>query len=135
MARLLFTLLAIASLNAQLLVDTYAGGAIPAGVPAQNVALGPIAGITWDPSGNVIFCDVNNNVIRRVRTDGTMETIAGTGVTGFGGDGARDRSRRGSNPHRSRRKRARRRLAFDDFLIKGVWMASLKSRAFRPVSD
>jgi uncharacterized protein (TIGR03437 family) len=85
--RLLFTLLAIASLKAQLLVDTYAGGAIPSGVPAQNASLGIISGITWDASGNIVFGDTTDNVLRRVRTDGILETIAGTGVTGFGGDG------------------------------------------------
>jgi trimeric autotransporter adhesin len=85
--RLLLALLAVAPLNAQLVVDTYAGGAIPSGVPAQNVALGYTSGLAWDPSGDVVFCDTTNNVIRRVRTDGIMETIVGTGVTGFGGDG------------------------------------------------
>jgi uncharacterized protein (TIGR03437 family) len=85
--RLLLTLLSIASLKAQLLVETYAGGVIPSGVPAQNVALGFISGVAWDPFGNVVFCDTTANVIRRVRTDGILETIAGTGVTGFGGDG------------------------------------------------
>ncbi|HEY1758610.1 MAG TPA: hypothetical protein VGG72_24780 [Bryobacteraceae bacterium] len=87
MLRFLLALLAVVPLNAQLVVDTYAGGAILSGVPAENVALGGIAGITWDPSGNVVFCDTANNVIRRVRTDGIIETIAGTGVTGFAGDG------------------------------------------------
>ena len=85
--RLLLTLLSLASLKAQLLVDTYAGGVIPSGVPAQNVVLGSIGGVAWDPSGNVVFCDTTYNVIRRVRTDGILETIAGTGVKGFGGDG------------------------------------------------
>lgn len=87
MPRIFLTLFAIASLNAQLLVNTYAGGAIRSGVPAQNVPLGNISGITWDPSGNIVFCDTTYNVIRRVRTDGIIETIAGAGVTGFAGDG------------------------------------------------
>jgi sugar lactone lactonase YvrE len=57
-------------------------------VPAQNVALGTISGIAWDPSGNIVFCDTTYNVIRRVDTNGIIETIAGgTGVTGFAGDG------------------------------------------------
>lgn len=72
---------------AQATIDTFAGGAVRSGVPAQSVFLDNISGITSDPSGNVVFCDSTNNVIRRVRTDGTLETIAGTGVTGFGGDG------------------------------------------------
>ena len=74
-------------LPAQILVNTFAGGAIPSGVPAETVFLQGIAGIVWDPAGNLVFCDSTNNVIRRVRTDGVLETIAGTGITGYGGDG------------------------------------------------
>jgi uncharacterized protein (TIGR03437 family) len=85
--RLLLTLLAIFPVGAQLLVDTYAGGVIRSGVPANNVALGTITGITWDSSGNIVFSDRIYNVIRRVRTDGIIETIAGTGAFGFAGDG------------------------------------------------
>ncbi len=80
-------LVVAAQLPAQILVDTFAGGAIPSGVPAQSVFLQTITGIAWDPAGNLVFCDSTNNVIRRVRTDGVVETIAGTGVTGYGGDG------------------------------------------------
>jgi uncharacterized protein (TIGR03437 family) len=85
--RLFLVLLALIPLDAQLIVDTYAGGVIRSGVPANTVALGTISGITWDPSGNIVFCDTTFNVIRRVNTNGQIETIAGTGVTGFAGDG------------------------------------------------
>jgi uncharacterized protein (TIGR03437 family) len=71
---------------AQLTIDTFAGGTVRSGVPAQSVFLDDISGITSDLYENVVFCGSTNNVIRRVRTDGTLETIAGTGVTGFGGD-------------------------------------------------
>jgi uncharacterized protein (TIGR03437 family) len=84
--RFLF-LLAICQLHAQLIVDTYAGGVIRSGVPANSVAIPTINGLAWDPSGDIVFCDANNNVIRRIRPNGIMETIVGTGVTGFGGDG------------------------------------------------
>lgn len=69
----------------QILVDTFAGGHIVSGVAAQSAPLGQIAGVTRDPSGNVVFCD--SNVIRRMNADGTIQTIAGTGIPGFGGDG------------------------------------------------
>lgn len=39
------------------------------------------------PNGSLIVTDVNNHVVRRIRTDGTAETIAGTGTRGFSGDG------------------------------------------------
>jgi len=86
--RLLLALLGILPLNAQLLVDIYAGGVIRTGVPANDVALGDITGVTWDPSGNIVFTDSTYNVIRRVAPNGIITTIAGTGVTGFAGDGA-----------------------------------------------
>lgn len=86
MLRALLLFLAL-PLNAQLLVNTYAGGVIRTGVPANSVPLGILSGVAWDPSGNIVFCDTTYNVIRRVDTTGMIETIAGTGVTGFGGDG------------------------------------------------
>ena len=69
------------------MVDTFAGGKIRSGVPAQEVSLTQLAGIAFDPSGNLVLCDQTSNVIRRIRTDGTIETLAGNGTTGFTGDG------------------------------------------------
>jgi len=68
------------------MIDTFAGGHVVSGVSAQNVAFGIISGITRDPKGNLVFCDSSTNVIRRVNADGTIQTIAGTGIPGFGGD-------------------------------------------------
>ncbi len=69
------------------MIDTFAGGFIPSGVSAQNVPLGQMSGVTRDPSGNLVFCDDSNNIIRRINANGTMQTIAGTGVADFSGDG------------------------------------------------
>ena len=71
----------------QITIDTVAGGKVPSGVSAQNVAFGLITGVTKDPSGNLVFCDSTTNVIRRINADGTIQTIAGVGISGFGGDG------------------------------------------------
>jgi hypothetical protein len=47
----------------------------------------PAGRLTYDPSGNLIFADTDNNRLRRVTPSGTIETIAGTGVGGYSGDG------------------------------------------------
>jgi uncharacterized protein (TIGR03437 family) len=78
--------LAAAPLFSQVLVDTFAGGKIRSGVPAQDVPLAP-GGIAFDAAGNLVLCDQISNLIRRVRPDGTIETLVGNGTTGFSGDG------------------------------------------------
>jgi sugar lactone lactonase YvrE len=47
----------------------------------------PAGRITFDRDGNLLFADSNNNRIRRVNTDGIIETIAGNGEAGYDGDG------------------------------------------------
>src|SRR5690242_328051 len=84
---LLFVVFYLNNAQAQQIIDTVAGGAIRFGVPAQEVALGSIAGITVDSEGNLVFCESSSHIIRRIRKDGSIETIAGTGVSGYGGDG------------------------------------------------
>ncbi len=41
-------------------------------------------GVAIDASGNIIIADSLNHRIRRIASDGTVSTIAGTGTTGFG---------------------------------------------------
>ncbi len=84
---LLIFVLAAAPLYSQVMVDTFAGGKIRSGVPAQEVSLTQLGGIVFDPAGNIVLCDQTSNVIRRIRPDGTIETLAGNGTTGFNGDG------------------------------------------------
>src|SRR5258707_1234536 len=71
----------------QVTIDTVVGGKILSGVPAQNVLLGQINGIARDTAGNTYLCDSQLNIIRRIRPDGIIETIAGTGVSAYSGDG------------------------------------------------
>ena len=78
---------ALSPLWAQLVVNTVAGGTIRSGVPAQDVAFRNITGIAADASGGVVVCEWPANVIRRIRPDGIIETIAGTGENGYSGDG------------------------------------------------
>jgi uncharacterized protein (TIGR03437 family) len=74
-------------LGAQRIINNFAGGTIRSGVPANDVLINSIAGIARDPSGNFVFSDPSSGLIRRVRTDGTIETIAGSGIIGTSGDG------------------------------------------------
>jgi trimeric autotransporter adhesin len=54
---------------------------------ALSVALGQPEGIAVDRSGVVYFAEAANNRVRKVGTDGLIQTIAGTGVAGYSGDG------------------------------------------------
>jgi uncharacterized protein (TIGR03437 family) len=54
---------------------------------ALSAALNQPEGIAVDRSGNVYFSDAAVHRIRRIATDGSIQTIAGTGVAGFAGDG------------------------------------------------
>src|SRR5579871_3444387 len=74
-------------LNAQRMIDTFAGGTIRSGVNALDVAIGAAAGMAADKSGNLVFADSATNSIRRVGPSGTIDTIAGTGAAGVAGDG------------------------------------------------
>ncbi len=40
-----------------------------------------------DPAGNIIVADNGNQRVRKINTSGIVSTIAGTGVSGFSGDG------------------------------------------------
>jgi len=64
-------------------VNGYAGD----GGPATSAKLNNPTGVTADASGNLFIADQGNNVIRQVTPDGIIATIAGTGTSGFSGDG------------------------------------------------
>jgi uncharacterized protein (TIGR03437 family) len=44
-------------------------------------------GIAVDAAGSLYFADAGNNRVRKVLADGTIATVAGTGVAGYSGDG------------------------------------------------
>jgi sugar lactone lactonase YvrE len=43
----------------------------------------------FDANGNLVFADTGNNRVRAIDTAGRIRTVAGNGVRGFAGDGAR----------------------------------------------
>jgi uncharacterized protein (TIGR03437 family) len=83
--------LRIRKVNAGGSISTLAGngsqGYSGDGGPAINASLNAPLGVAVDPSGNVYIVDPASHVIRKVTLDGNINTIAGTGVPGFTGDG------------------------------------------------
>jgi uncharacterized protein (TIGR03437 family) len=70
------------------------------GGPATSAKLFSPRGIVTDPAGNVYFCDYNNNRVRKIATDGTITTVAGTGINGYNGDNMPGTSAELSQPYR-----------------------------------
>ena len=72
-------------------IDTIAGtgevGYAGDGGPAVEAALSWPTALELDQAGNLYIADTRNHVVRRVALDGTITTIAGTGVAGASGDG------------------------------------------------
>jgi uncharacterized protein (TIGR03437 family) len=72
-------------------ITTVAGNGIAGysgdGAQALSAALNHPSGIALDASGNIFIADQLNHRIRRVGLDGTIITVAGTGLAGFSGDG------------------------------------------------
>lgn len=57
------------------------------GGPATSAQLNQPYGVAVDSSGNIYIADTFNNVVRKVSTNGTITTMAGTGTAGYTGDG------------------------------------------------
>jgi len=62
--------------------QTYSGD----GGPAVQASLNVPVDVSADRSGNLFIADQFNNRIRKIAPDGTITTVAGTGVAGFSGD-------------------------------------------------
>src|SRR5688500_3801199 len=46
-----------------------------------------VSGVVVDATGNLYIADATNNKVRKVNTSGIITTIAGTGTSGYTGDG------------------------------------------------
>ncbi len=73
------------------IISTFAGTGIAGytgdGGPATAARFKSVQDVIIDPSGNFIFADTKNHVVRKINPSGVISTIAGTGVSGFSGDG------------------------------------------------
>jgi sugar lactone lactonase YvrE len=71
-------------------VDAYAGTGTPGhtgdGGPATAATLESPSGLALDATGALYIADTGNDVVRRVRPDGVIETFAGGGTAGEAGD-------------------------------------------------
>ena len=73
------------------IITTVAGGAAPGGGgdggPAIAAQLEDPKAVYAAPSGDLYIADSGNERIRRIDPSGAITTVAGTGVTGYSGDG------------------------------------------------
>ena len=71
-------------------VSVFAGGGTPGfagdGSPAAQALLNAPSGLAIDVQGVIYVADSGNQRIRAIGLDGTIHTIAGSGIAGFAGD-------------------------------------------------
>jgi sugar lactone lactonase YvrE len=82
-------LLASTPTHAQIITTVAGGGTagLGDGGPAIDCTLDNPIGIAVDASGNIYIGDRNHHRIRKISNTGIITTIAGTGVSGYSGDG------------------------------------------------
>ncbi len=80
----------IRKINASGIITTIAGTGVAGysgdGGPATNAALSRPVDIVFDASGNMFIAEYGNCVIRKIKPNGIITTIAGTGANGNTGD-------------------------------------------------
>ena len=85
------------------MITTVAGngqmGAEGDGGPATEARLGLPTGVAVDGSGNLYVADLQYDQVRRIDPAGLISTIAGTGTTGFSGDGGPAAEARLNSPY------------------------------------
>ncbi len=85
------------------IIETFAGrcghpGYAGDGGPATEAHFDEPYGVAVGLHGEVYVADSRNDRVRRIAPDGTVDTIAGTGITGFSGDGGPATEARLSSP-------------------------------------
>ena len=83
-------------------ISTVAGSGVAGyggdGGPATSARMNEVRDVAVDRAGNLYIADEKNHRIRWVDTSGIMRTFAGTGVSGFSGDGGPATSARVAGP-------------------------------------
>jgi sugar lactone lactonase YvrE len=69
------------------IVSAVAGGYTGNGIPGTLASLNGPESIAFDSAGNMYIAEFYGNRVRKLSTAGTITTFAGTGVTGYSGDG------------------------------------------------
>jgi sugar lactone lactonase YvrE len=81
----------IRRIDADGMIRTIAGTGVAGysgdGGPATSAQLNTPSDVAVDQEGRIYIADTKNNVIRRIEANGTIRTVAGTGVQGYSGDG------------------------------------------------
>jgi hypothetical protein len=81
----------VRKVNTQNIISTFAGvghaGFWGDGGAATNASIGAITALAVDGHGNLYIADQGNACVRLVSTNGTISTVAGLGVFGYGADG------------------------------------------------
>jgi len=95
---LVLVLLVATAASAQVKVTTIAGGATNDKKSGAAVAFQSPAGGWGDSKGNVYVADMHNQRLRIISSAGVTTTVAGTGIAGFSGDGAKAKSAKVSFP-------------------------------------
>ena len=68
------------------------------GGAATSAQLNVPLGLALDGAGNLYISDFSNNRVRKVSASGTITTVAGTGMTGYSGDGGTATNAQLTNP-------------------------------------
>lgn len=72
------------------------------GGPASQAEVNNPFGVVRGPDGAIWFCEYGGQRIRRITTDGRLETIAGSGEKGYSGDGGEPLQATFNLPHEIR---------------------------------
>ena len=82
------------------IIQTVAGSDFAADGPSALAAIfSQTEGIAIDGSGTIYIADADDNRVRKINPNGSIQTVAGTGVAGFAGDGGSSNAAMLSHPY------------------------------------